>query len=177
MIAYEVEELQVDRGYLASPWTELLFESGKKVVCKPWTPAKTGKFSKKDFEIDLKQQTVTCPAGNEVEIKGSKGQQSAKFCKTECNACPLKEMCTTSVSGRSISIHELEEMMANLSQYTSTAEGRATARERVKVEHALATICNRKGPRARYCGVRKNEYDLTRTAMITNLHILVRMAA
>lgn len=173
----EVEELQVDRGYLASPWTEQLFESGKKVVCKPWTPAKTGKFSKKDFEIDLKQQTVTCPAGNEVEIKGSKGQQSAKFCKTECNACPLKEMCTTSVSGRSINIHELEEMMANLSQYTSTAEGRATARERVKVEHALATICNRKGPRARYCGVRKNEYDLTRTAMITNLHILERMAA
>lgn len=173
----EVEEIQVDRGYLAADWTKQLFESDKKVVCKPWTPAKTGRFSKNDFDIDLDKKIVTCPAGNEATITGRKEQQKAQFCQTKCNVCPLKEMCTKSSSGRSISIHELEEMMMDLSQYTSRTEGRATARERVKVEHALATICNRKGPQARYIGVRKNEYDLNRTAMITNLHILERLAA
>jgi hypothetical protein len=60
---------------------------------------------------------------------------------------------------------------------TESAEGRREARERVKVEHALASICNRKGPRARYIGLRLNEYDLNRTAMITNLHIAMNLAA
>lgn len=173
----EVSEMQVDRGYLAAQWTKQLFESDKKVVCKPWTPAQTGQFSKRDFHIDLENQLVTCPAGNEAVIKGDKERRKAKFCQTKCNACPLKEMCTKSSSGRSISIHELEEMMMELSQYTSTTQGREAARERVKVEHSLATICNRKGPQARYIGVRKNEYDLNRTAIITNLHILERIAA
>lgn len=173
----EVEEYQVDRGYLAADWTKKLFESGKTVVCKPWTPAKTGRFSKNDFQIDLEKQMVTCPAGNEAQIVGGKAKQLAKFCRSTCNACPLKEQCTKSVSGRSISIHELEEMMMNLSQYTNTAEGRETARKRVSVEHALASICNRKGRQARYIGVRKNEFDLNRTALISNLHTLERMAA
>jgi len=56
-------------------------------------------------------------------------------------------------------------------------QGRAAARERVKVEHSLASICNRKGPRARYLGIRKNEFDLNRTAAISNLHIAMNLAA
>ena len=43
--------------------------------------------------------------------------------------------------------------MIELRQYTDTSAGRKSARERVKVEHALAGICNRKGPVARYKGV------------------------
>ncbi len=54
---------------------------------------------------------------------------------------------------------------------------RSNKLERVKVEHALASICNRKGPRARYIGARLNEYDLNRTAMVSNLHIALRLAA
>ena len=56
-------------------------------------------------------------------------------------------------------------------------EGRQEAREQVKVEHALASICNRKGLRARYFGLRLNEYDLNRTAMVTNLHIAMSLSA
>jgi hypothetical protein len=68
-------------------------------------------------------------------------------------------------------------MLQDLKYYVATSEGRADARERVIVEHALASICNRKGPRARYIGCRKNEYDLNRTAMVTNLHIMQNLAA
>ena len=70
-----------------------------------------------------------------------------------------------------------EAMLQTLKYYVETPEGRKEARERVKVEHALASICNRKGPRARYNGLRLNEYDLNRTAMITNLHIALNLAA
>ena len=68
-------------------------------------------------------------------------------------------------------------MMQELAFYIETTGGRANARERVKVEHSLASVCNRKGPRARYIGLRLNEFDLNRTAMITNLHILLNLAA
>ena len=68
-------------------------------------------------------------------------------------------------------------MLQTLKYYVESPEGRREARERVKVEHALASICNRKGPRARYIGLRLNEYDLNRTAMITNLHIAINLAA
>ncbi|MEM5549727.1 transposase, partial [Pseudoalteromonas neustonica] len=90
---------------------------------------------------------------------------------------PSKSKCTDSENSRVVSIHEHESMMQDLSVYVTTAEGRAKARERVKVEHALASVCNRKGPRARYRGIRLNEYDLNRTAMITNLHISLKLAA
>ena len=68
-------------------------------------------------------------------------------------------------------------MLQALKYYVETPEGRHEARERVKVEHALASICNRKSPRARYIGLRLNEYDLNRTAMVTNLHIAMNLAA
>ena len=68
-------------------------------------------------------------------------------------------------------------MLQGLRAFVETPEGRAQARERTKVEHALASICNRKKHRARYIGVRLNEYDLNRTAAITNLHIGMAMAA
>jgi hypothetical protein len=68
-------------------------------------------------------------------------------------------------------------MLQTLKYYVETPEGRHEARERVKVEHALASIYNRQGSRARYIGLRVNEYDLNRTAMVTNLHIAMNIPA
>jgi hypothetical protein len=53
-----------------------------------------------------------------------------------------------------------------------TPSGRATLRESVAVEHALAHIATRKGPQARYVGTRKNLFDLHRAAAIQNLGVL-----
>jgi hypothetical protein len=171
-----VEEISIDRGYLAADWTLDLYKQGKNVIAKPWTPASKGKYSKKAFKIDLASAQVTCPAGNTVPING-KQQERAKFPGSKCNVCLKKVECTESKSGRVVSIHKEEKMMQGLAFYIETPQGRADARERVKVEHSLASICNRKGPRARYIGLRLNEFDLNRTAMITNLHISLNLAA
>lgn len=172
-----VSELSIDRGYLAADWTSELYHEGKSVIAKPWTaPAVPGKFSKKSFSINLIDATVTCPNNVTVPIKGKK-QKQAKFSAAHCNECMYKSKCTDARNGRAISIHANEKMMQDLSYYVETATGRADARERVKVEHSLASICNRKGPRARYIGLRLNEFDLNRTAMITNLHISLNLAA
>jgi transposase len=47
-------------------------------------------------------------------------------------------------------------------------------RERVGVEHDLAHIGHWQGDRARYCGKRKNLFDLRRCAVVNNLHIFAR---
>jgi hypothetical protein len=46
--------------------------------------------------------------------------------------------------------------------------------KRVAVEHRLAHLGRRQGPRARYRGTRKNLFDLRRTAAIQNLEVLDR---
>ena len=172
-----VSELSIDRGYLAADWTAELYLSGKNVIAKPWTaPSAPGKFSKKSFSINLVTETVSCPNDVTVAIKGKK-QKQAKFPENRCRQCTYKIKCTDSIKGRVVSIHAKEQMMQDLAYYVETASGRADARERVKVEHSLASVCNRKGPRARYLGLRLNEFDLNRTAMITNLHISLNLAA
>lgn len=177
IISYgEVAEYAVDRGYLASEWTTELYEAGRKVIAKPWNPSTNGKMSKKNFNVDLERKIVTCPEGHTAKI-GGKAKLTAQFPPSKCNICPQKALCTSAKKGRSIQIHKQEEMMQHLQQYVQTPQGRADARERVKVEHSLASICNRKGHRARYIGIRMNEFDMNRTAMITNLHISMNLAA
>lgn len=172
----EVVEYSVDGGYLAADWTTELYAQGKKVIAKPWNPSDKGKFGKRLFAIDLEQQQVTCPEGHTAEIRGDKAMR-AKFGADICNVCPKLALCTASKNGRTLTIHPQEEMLQHLKHYVATPQGRADARERVKVEHALASICNRKGPRARYIGCRLNEFDLNRTAMVTNLHVALNLAA
>lgn len=172
-----VTSQSIDRGYLASEWTSELYNQGKKVIAKPWNSAANGKYGKKEFSIDLQGNKVTCPSGNTAKITGKPGHLRAQFHVDACDNCILKKMCTDSKTGRVISIHEQEAMLQELKYFVKTAEGRAEARERVKVEHVLASVCNRKGPRARYIGLRLNEYDLNRTALISNLHVAMRLAA
>ena len=130
-----------------------MYAQGKKVIAKPWNPATQGKFGKKNFVIDLQNSIVTCPAGQTQRIRGKPGSFRAKYASKVCSICPIKNKCSDSKTGRTIAIHDQEAMLQTLKYYVETPEGRKEARERVKVEHALASICNRKGTRARYAGL------------------------
>ena len=98
-----------------------------------------------------------------------------QFPETTCLHCPLRQKCTTSKKGRSISIHPDEKFIAELRQRQLTPKGRAKLRERVAVEPSLSHIGRWQGDKARYIGVRKNLFDLRRTAVVHNLHVLIRL--
>jgi hypothetical protein len=100
---------------------------------------------------------------------------AVKFPASTCAGCALRERCTTSPAGRSVSMHPDEALLAELRERQRTPQGRAKLRERVAVEHALAHIGHWQGRRARYCGVRKNVFDLRRCAVVHNLHVLARL--
>lgn len=99
-----------------------------------------------------------------------------RFPKQACAACLLRERCTKSKKGgRSVSIHPDERLLAELRERQRTPEGKRKLRERVGVEHSLAHIGHWQGDRARYVGERKNLFDLRRSAVVHNLHVIARM--
>jgi hypothetical protein len=169
---YQLGELHIDRAYLSST---MVRERGEhlQVFCKAWRVRNTtGRYTKTEFTIDFDTGQLTCPAGVAMPFEAGK---TVRFPKQTCAACPLRARCTTSTSGRSISIHPDEALLAELREFQATPTGRAKLRERVKVEHGLAHIGHWQGRRARYLGKRKNLLDLRRTAVVHNLHVAARL--
>ncbi len=80
-------------------------------------------------------------------------------------------------NGRTAAIAGNERLQHRPRKEIATPRGRAKLRERVGVEHKLAHLVRRQGPRARYRGVRKNLFDLRRAAAIQNLETIQRKAA
>ncbi|HEX6482478.1 MAG TPA: IS1182 family transposase [Ktedonobacteraceae bacterium] len=165
-----LKELHIDRAYLSS---HLVRERSDdlEVYCKAWPVRESKHFSKQAFTLDWERQTIRCPAAQEMPfVPGG----VVHFPKETCISCPLKEQCTTSAQGRSVSIHPDEALIIELRERQQTVQGRAQLRERVAVEHILAHVGQWQGRRARYRGLRKNLFDLRRCAVVHNLHVLAR---
>lgn len=163
-----------NNSYLASPAIVDLVDAGVELHCKPWPLRNNGRFTKEDFTINLEAKEITCPA----DQKASFNNQShvARFSKKSCSHCSLRDKCTASRKhGRSVTIHPNEELLIELRLARNTPEGRAKLRERVGVEHGLARVGQIQGKRARYIGVRKNTFDLRRTAAVANLMEIQRL--
>lgn len=164
-------ELHIDRAYLSSA---LVRDRGAElaIFCKAWPVGNTtGRYAKTEFRIDFAREQLTCP--NHVTIPLRVGK-TVRFPTPACQACPLRERCTSSRTGRSVSIHPDEQLLAELRQRQQTPEGRAVLRQRTTVEHGLAHIGHWQGRRARYRGKRKNLFDLRRCAVVHNLHVIAR---
>ena len=164
----DLAELHLDRGYLSSRWVRER-PATLAVYCKAWPVRNGSRFAKTAFALDWAQQRIRCPA--QVELPFTPGG-TVHFPAALCTACTLRERCTSSVHGRSVSIHPDEHFLAELRARQHTPAGRAKLRERVAVEHTLAHVGHWQGRRARYRGQRKNLFDLRRCAVVDNLHIV-----
>lgn len=177
----EVKELHIDRGYLAGEWPRELHERDASVFSKPWNS--TGeRFGKPDFTFDFETQQAMCPAGKAAPIRPSPkpdGRAHVSFPKAVCDPCPLRTQCVPGEQrrGKSLTLHPMEPLLQQLREEQQSSAGRTQLRQRVSIEHTLAHVVARQGPRARYIGIRKNVFDLRRTAAIENLHVLQRREA
>lgn len=162
-----------DRGYIASPVISEVVDDGGEVICKPWVPRNGDLFTKADFKINLRDRTITCPAG---EVEPIDLGADVEFNPEACDRCELRDQCTTAApgNGRTVTIADSEFLQQRLRKLTKTRNGRARVRERVAVEHSLAHLGRRQGRRARYRGVRKNLFDVRRTAAVQNLETVHR---
>lgn len=173
-----IGELLIDRAYLNSEAVNDVEDQGGQIVCKPWpTRNNTGElFKKTDFVINVRDKTITCPAG---EVETFDWGQVVEFDPDTCGSCALRDQCSHSASGRGrlVKIAEDERRQKRLRQLQSSRAGRQHLRQRTGIEHHLAHVAQRKGRRARYRGARKNLYDLRRAAAIQNLETIQRKRA
>ncbi len=170
-----IAELSIDRAYINSDLVTNTLQDGGDALCKPWSGrnSRAELFRKTDFKIDMRSMTITCPAGHAEYFEPG---QVVQFEAELCSACPLRGQCTHSSSGRgrSVQISEDERLQHKLRKLQSSRNGRQRLRKRTGIEHRLAHIAARKGPKARYRGIRKNLFDLRRAAAIQNVETIHR---
>lgn len=168
-------ELFVDRAYINSALTEEVVAGGGRIVCKPWRGAGTrpGLFGKRSFNVNVRDGTITCPAG---EVEPFSPGAVVHFDPEACGPCTLRASCTQAATGkgRSVTMGDDERLQKKLRGLQQSRAGREALRERVGVEHGLARLANRQGPRARYRGTRKNAFDLRRLSAVQNLEVIAR---
>lgn len=168
-----ITSLYIDRGYINAPIVDEILARRGTVICRPWLGHNGEHFGKRDFTLNMRNRTITCPAGERQPIiLGAK----VEFPAATCHACPLRAKCTDAAPnrGRTVAIAENELLQQRLRKQAATAAGRQELRERVPVEHRQAHTCRRQGRHARYNGSRKNEFDLRRASAVSNFEVIQR---
>ena len=144
---------------------------------QPPAPLPGGLFNKDHFDIDLAEDTVTCPAGVTITIRrGAHGDGIAYFGE-HCITCPLRDQCTKAREGRTIRVNMFEAALARARQRQTDPDWQTDYRaNRPKVERKLAHLMRRRhgGRRARVRGRPKVDADFNLLAAAANL---ARLAA
>jgi len=168
-----IGSLYIDRGYINAPMVDEILARRGAIICRPWLAQNGDHYGKRAFKINMRDRTITCPAGAQQPIVlGSK----VEFPAETCRVCPLRAKCTDAAPdrGRSVAIADNELLQHRLRKQAATSAGRQELRERVPVEHRQAHTCRRQGRHARYLGSRKNEFDLRRAAAVSNFEVIQR---
>lgn len=162
-----------DNAYGTGAFHDRLGEAGIQDKCKTQQPvAAAGMFTKDRFDIDLEQDTVTCPAGATAPIRrGKENAGTARFGRA-CTGCPLRQQCTRSTAGRTVHVGAHEQQLADARRRQRdpdwVADYRAT---RPKVERKIGHLMRRHhgGRRARVRGGTKVAADFALLAAAINL--------
>jgi hypothetical protein len=166
-----------DSAYGTGDARAALAEAGHTAVIKPapLRPAVTGGFTLDDFTVDEQAGTVTCPNGLTRPITPAR---NAVF-GAACGSCPLRQRCTTSKSGRSLSLHPHHALLrAARADWTTNPDlQNAYRRHRPMVERSIAWLIGPKGRcrKLRYRGVAANDLWLHHRMAALNLRRLLNL--
>jgi hypothetical protein len=140
---------------------------------KPARPAVEGGFTTDDFTVDAAARTVTCPAGVTRHLTA----RNAVIFGAACRTCPLREKCTTAKDGRTLHLHEHDNLLraARADWAASPALREDYMTRRPNVERAIAQVATWRGRRLklRYRGETGNHAWLKRRTAALNLRNLL----
>ncbi|HSS25506.1 MAG TPA: IS1182 family transposase [Mycobacterium sp.] len=105
----------------------------------PPARGRDGRFGKDDFDIDLEHNTVGCPAGQTAPIRFSADGGGIADFGQRCTTCPLRDRCTISASGRTVTVHPEEALLQRHKAAQADPEWQEAYRStRPKVERKIA---------------------------------------
>ena len=162
-----------DAAYGAGEFLEKLDDAGIEAMVKTQPPTNTGgRFTKDAFDIDLNNDTVTCPNTVVAPIRRNRdGDGTANFGKA-CATCPLAAQCTTGKTGRKVAVSRHERLLARARAAGAEPARRADYRAtRPKIERKLAHLMRHRhgGRQARMRGRTKIAADFKLLAAAVNL--------
>jgi hypothetical protein len=170
-----VRQWYADSAYGTGDLRDAIEQAGHEAVIKPkpLRPPVVGGFTIDDFSVDDDEHTVTCPAGHTRPVRPSR---TVTF-GVACRDCPLRARCTTAAAGRSIQLHEHDDLLRGARQaWKSDPSLRERyRRHRPNVERVVAQIATRGRRRLklRYHGVQPNNAWLKRRTAALNLRNLI----
>lgn len=133
------------------------------------TSRRNGFFPKSSFQIDLQNQTVTCPGGQTTHRFTSTREGTLFYFGSLCAECPLRAQCTQARDGRTIRVHPQEVLLREAGDYARSSQGRAHLKERLIVENRLGRLAQLGIGQARYIGHPKTRFQLLLAATVANL--------
>jgi transposase len=124
-----------------------------------WQARAGAGFDHTQFVINWEQQIVTCPAGKQsvswLPLHDDRANAAwlVRFARAECAACPSREQCTRSKSGRLLTLDTQE-------RYTLLAQARVRQQtEDFKTQYALRSGAESLMSQAvRACDIRRSRY-------------------
>ena len=162
-----------DAAYGSGEFQDTLAKAGIRSHCKTQPPnAPAGRFAKDQFDINLKNDTVTCPAGQTTLIQRGKDGGGTAYFGPACADCPLRAQCTQARDGRTVGVGVFEQRLADArAEQKNPAWGADYRATRPKVERKIGHLMRRKhgGRRARVRGKLKVDADFNLLAMAHNL--------
>jgi len=176
LLTDETEHLQVlgDCAYGSGNARAVLADAGHTAVIKPipLRPAVPGGFTADDFTVDTTAGTVTCPNGLTRTLTASR----AAVFGVACASCPLRVRCTSSRKGRTIKLHEHEDLLRGARRQAERSEHQALYRsKRPLVERAIAWLVRGGNRRLRFRGIAKNDQWLHHRTAGLNLRRLLNL--
>lgn len=171
----EVDKAIGDCAYGDGETRKKFAEAGRELVAKmPRRPE--GQLSKDEFEIDLENDCVTCPAGHTTRHWKPRryGEYDTKvffFPAEVCAACPLRAQCVKrkAKGGRTITIHPQEQLLQAARAYQTTEQFREDNLRRQVVEHRIARLVQLGVRKSRYFGRAKTKFQLLMASAVANL--------
>ena len=164
-----------DSAYGTGDLRDAIKKAGHDAVIKPKPvkPAVVGGFTLDDFTVEEGSGTVTCPAGQTRPISSKRTVTFGALCRD----CPLRARCTTAKTGRSMDLHEHDDLLraARTDWAADPALREDYRRHRPNVERTVSQVATHGGRRIklRYRGTIKNNAWLKYRTAALNLRNLI----
>ena len=163
-----------DSAYGTGDALAALAAAGHRPVIKPWPlrPAVQGGFTLDDFVIDEHARTASCPNGVTRPITPTRNV----IFGVACRSCPLRARCTTSKTGRSLTLHPHDGLQRAHRVRAAAPDFQADyRRHRPMVERSIAWLVARGNRRLRFRGTRANDLWLHHRVAALNLRRLLTL--
>jgi len=170
-------EVLGDTAYGTGDARAALIEAGHTPIIKPGplTCPVAGGFTIDEFTVDENTGTATCPNGVTRRITRTR---SVTF-GAACRGCPLRERCTTSKTGRTLTLHPHDALLRQARRDWRDNEElrRIYRRHRPMVERSIAWLIGPKGRcrKLRYRGVSAGDLWLHTRMAALNLRRLLNL--